>query len=148
MTERPTQCASAKPSSCSSKLGRETSVKDPFAEGKRLAVRVMWWQMSAIITVALAALVVRGDLTATIAVLVGGLAAAAGHGVFALRHFAGIDSVSRMLNRFFGAAAIKWLVLFLVFGSGLVVLKLPGGAMLVGLITAQLAGTWALLRYG
>jgi len=82
------------------------------------------------------------------AVAWGGSSVAAGQGAFSLRHFAGIDTAPKMLNRFFGAAALKWLVLFVVFGCGLIVLKLPAGGLLAGLIAAQLAGTWALLRYG
>lgn len=126
----------------------QTSLIDPFVEGKRLAVRVLLTQVITVLALSLGVWVFGWGLSPAIAVAWGGSSVAAGQGVFSLRHFAGIDSASRMLTRFFGAAALKWLVLFVVFGCGLILLELPPGELLAGLITAQLAGTWALLRYG
>ncbi|MBK9653982.1 MAG: hypothetical protein IPO66_00385 [Rhodanobacteraceae bacterium] len=57
-------------------------------------------------------------------------------------------AVQTMLRRFYGAAAWKWLVFFALFALGLVVLHLPAGGLLTGLIAAQIAGTGALIRYG
>ena len=68
--------------------------------------------------------------------------------VFAWRQMQGVAGASVMLRRFYGAAAWKWLVFFTLFAIGLVVLHLPAGGLLAGLIAAQLAGTWALIRYG
>jgi len=126
----------------------ETSLIDPFVEGKQLAVRVLLWQVLTVLTLAIAIFALDWGVTAAVAAVWGGSAVIAGQGVFSLRHFSRIDSAPRMLNRFFGAAALKWLVLFAVFGCGLVWLKLPAGELLAGLIVAQLAGTWAFLRYG
>lgn len=53
-----------------------------------------------------------------------------------------------LLRRFYGAAAWKWLVLFALFAIGLLLMRLPAGGLLGGLIAAQFAGTWALVRYG
>lgn len=123
-------------------------MKHPFAEGKQLASRVLRVQLVVTLALPALALLLAQPARLTLGMFWGGLAVVAGNGVFALRHFARIDHAPRLLRRFFAAAALKWLVLFLVFGSGLVLLQLPGGALLAGLITAQLAGTWALLRYG
>jgi hypothetical protein len=68
--------------------------------------------------------------------------------VFARRQLQGVAAVPTMLKRFYGAAAWKWLVFFALFAVGLVVLRLPAGGLLSGLIAAQIAGTGALIRYG
>ncbi len=68
--------------------------------------------------------------------------------VFARRQLRGVAAVHTMLRRFYGAAAWKWLIFFALFALGLVVLRLPAGTLLGGLIAAQIAGTGALIRYG
>jgi hypothetical protein len=68
--------------------------------------------------------------------------------LFARRQLQGVAAVATMLKRFYGAAAWKWLVFFALFALGLVVLRLPAGGLLTGLIAAQIAGTGALIRYG
>jgi hypothetical protein len=68
--------------------------------------------------------------------------------VFARRQLQGVAAVHTMLRRFYGAAAWKWLIFFALFALGLVVLRLPAGGLLSGLIAAQVAGTGALIRYG
>lgn len=121
---------------------------DPFAGGRRLAWRVLQTQSICTAVAALLAVALGHPLAVCLAVLWGGLAVVLGQAVFAWRQFAGLAPAASLLRRFFGAAALKWLLLFAVFGTGLVVLALPAGGLLVGLITAQLAGMWALLRYG
>ena len=51
------------------------------------------------------------------------------------------------------ASRLSWfvavfLVLFALFALGLVVLRLPAGGLLAGLVAAQIAGTLGLIRYG
>jgi hypothetical protein len=121
---------------------------DPFAGGKRLALRMLYAQLVAVGLVSIVVLLVVGSLSIASAVAWGGTSVVLAQATFAWRQFAGVASAATMLRRFFGAAAWKWLLLFAVFGTGLIVLKLPAGGLLTGLITAQLAGMWALLRYG
>ncbi len=121
---------------------------DPFAGGKRLAVRMLCVQLAAVGLSCIVALMAIGSLSSMTAVAWGGASVILAQAVFAWRQFAGVAPAATMLRRFFGAAAWKWLLLFAVFGTGLIALKLPAGGMLAGLITAQLAGMWALLRYG
>lgn len=81
-------------------------------------------------------------------VLWGAASLAGAQAVFAWRQLQGVAAVPTMLRRFYGAAAWKWLVFFALFALGLVVVRLPAGGLLVGLIAAQIAGTGALIRYG
>ncbi|MEZ5442434.1 MAG: hypothetical protein R3F15_13205 [Lysobacterales bacterium] len=121
---------------------------DPFAGGKRLAQRTLRVQVLATLLTASVAAVWTQSLLAGLAAIWGGMAVVLGQALFAWRQFAGMAPAAAMLRRFFGAAALKWLVLFAVFGTGLIGLGLPAAGLLVGLIAAQLAGMWALLRYG
>lgn len=123
-------------------------MRDPYSGARQLAKRMALLQVAATVVVTLLALALTQSMATAVAVCWGGLAMVAGQGVFALRQFSGLAPVSRLLQRFFAAAALKWLVLFAVFGAGLVLLRLSPGALLAGLMTAQLAGIWALLRYG
>lgn len=121
---------------------------DPYADVRRLAARVVHVQLAAIVLACVVAGLVLASATVVLAVAWGGASVALAQWVFARRQFAGVAPAAQLLRRFFGAAAWKWLLLFAVFGTGLVLLKLPAGSLLAGLITAQLAGMWALLRYG
>jgi hypothetical protein len=123
-------------------------MNDPYAGVRRLAARVLYVQLTAVALACLVAGLVTASGRVLLAVAWGGASVALGQLVFARRQFAGVAPAAQLLRRFFGAAAWKWLLLFAVFGTGLVLLKLPAGSLLAGLITAQLAGMWALLRYG
>lgn len=98
--------------------------------------------------IALPALVFAQSPMFAVAVLWGAASVAIAQGVFARRQLQGVAAVQTMLRRFYGAAAWKWLVFFALFALGLVVLHLPAGGLLTGLIAAQIAGTGALIRYG
>lgn len=87
-----------------------------------------------------------GALAAAVAWGAGAVAAA--HAMFARRQLRGMATVQTMLRRFYSAAAWKWLVVFALFMLGLTLLRLPAGGLITGFIAAQMAGTWALLRYG
>ena len=78
----------------------------------------------------------------------GAAAVAAAQAMFARRQLRGMTTVQTMLRRFYSAAAWKWLVVFALFMLGLTLLRLPAGGLITGFIAAQMAGTWALLRYG
>ncbi len=121
-------------------------MQDPFAGGRLLATRVVQVQM---VVAALGALIglVQSPAMA-LAVFWGAASVAAGQAVFARRQMAGVAGVKTLLRRFYGAAAWKWLVLFALFALGLTVLRLPPLGLLAGLISAQVAGTFALLKYG
>jgi len=122
-------------------------VQSPFATGRRLAGRVVQAQFAVGMAVALVILLAKGSEMA-IAVIWGAASIALAQAVFAFRQMQGVAAVTTMLRRFYGAAAWKWLVFFALFALGLVVLRLPAGGLLAGLIAAQIAGTWALIRYG
>lgn len=100
--------------------------------------------------VVVAALSWAGTRSAEVAIAVvwGAASMAAAQAVFARRQMQGVAAVPTLLRRFYGAAVWKWLIFFALFALGLVVLRLPAGGLLGGLIAAQFAGTWALLRYG
>ncbi|HWS26059.1 MAG TPA: hypothetical protein VN259_05720 [Xanthomonadales bacterium] len=123
-------------------------MRDPFANGRRLAWRVVQAQaLAGLLAAALAAMTVRSPLVVG-AVFWGAASVALAQMVFARRQMQGVAAVQTMLRRFYGAAAWKWLVFFALFALGLVVLHLPAGGLLTGLIAAQIAGTGALIRYG
>jgi len=123
-------------------------MRDPFANGRRLAWRVVQAQaLAGLLAAALAAMTVRSPLVVG-AVFWGAASVALAQMVFAQRQMQGVAAVQTMLRRFYGAAAWKWLVFFALFALGLVVLHLPAGGLLTGLIAAQIAGTGALIRYG
>ena len=122
-------------------------MQSPFATGRRLATRVVQAQLVTGTVLALVALLTLGS-AAAIAVFWGAVSIALAQAVFAFRQMQGLAAVTTMLRRFYGAAAWKWLVFFALFALGLVVLQLPAGGLLAGLIAAQIAGTWALIRYG
>ncbi len=88
------------------------------------------------------------DWSLAAAVVWGSAAVAAAHAMFARRQLQGMATVQTMLRRFYSAAAWKWLVVFALFMLGLTLLRLPAGGLITGFIAAQMAGTWALLRYG
>ena len=119
---------------------------DPFAGGRLLATRVVQTQAAVGAVCALLALVHSPAMA--LAVLWGAASVAAGFAVFAWRQMAGVAGVSTLTRRFYGAAALKWLVLFTLFALGLTVLRLPPLGLLAGLICAQVAGTLALLKFG
>lgn len=121
-------------------------MQDPFSGGRFLARRVVQVQAIAGAAAALAALAHSPSMA--IAVFWGAASVAAGYGVFAWRQMAGVVGVKTLLRRFYGAAALKWLVLFTLFALGLTVARLPPLGMLGGLVCAQLAGTLALLKFG
>lgn len=123
-------------------------MRDPYAGGKRLAGHVALAHLWAAVLGAVIAAWWSQSLSVALAVAWGAGSVAAGSAVFAWRQMRGVAGVNTLLRRFYGAAAWKWLVLFSVFAFGLVVVRLPAGGLLAGLIGAQLAGTWALLRYG
>lgn len=123
-------------------------MRDPYAGGRRLARYVALAQLWAAVLGAVIAAWWSQSLSAAVAVAWGAGSVAAGGAVFAWRQMQGVAGVNTLLRRFYGAAAMKWLVLFAVFAIGLIVVRLPAGGLLAGLIGAQLAGIWALLRYG
>jgi len=98
----------------------------------------------------LAALVLAASQDAQLAAAVawGTVAVASAHAMFARRQLQGMATVQTLLRRFYSAAAWKWLVVFALFMLGLTLLRLPAGGLITGFIAAQIAGTWALLRYG
>jgi hypothetical protein len=120
---------------------------DPFAGGRRLARQVLRAQALATALAAAAALAVSGSPLVAAGVAWGGGAVMAGAWMFARRQMAGVASATTLLRRFYGAAAWKWLVLFALYALGIVALGLPAVSMLAGLLAAQAAGTWALIRY-
>lgn len=123
-------------------------MRDPFAKGRWLAWRVVQAQaLAGLLAAALAAAFTQSPAVA-FAVLWGAFSVALAQAVFARRQMQGVAAVQTMLRRFYGAAAWKWLVFFALFALGLVVLHLPAGGLLTGLIAAQIAGTGALIRYG
>lgn len=103
--------------------------------------------LAGVVLAALAFVVTRTPEMAA-GVFWGAASLAVAQGVFARRQLQGVVAVPTMLKRFYGAAAWKWLVFFALFALGLVVLRLPAGGLLIGLIAAQIAGTGALIRYG
>lgn len=124
------------------------SMRDPFAKGRWLAWRVVQAQVLAGLLVAALAAVFTRSPPVAVAVLWGAASVAVAQTLFAWRQMQGVAAVQTMLRRFYGAAAWKWLVFFALFALGLVVLHLPAGGLLTGLIAAQIAGTGALIRYG
>jgi hypothetical protein len=120
---------------------------DPFAGGRRLARQVLRAQVLATALAAAAALALSGSPLVAAGLAWGGGAVMAGAWMFARRQMAGVASATTLLRRFYGAAAWKWLVLFALYALGMVVLGLPAVAMFSGLLAAQAAGTWALIRY-
>lgn len=123
-------------------------MRDPYAGGRELAKHVALAHLWAAIVGAVIAALWSHSLPLALSVAWGACAVACGSAVFAWRQMQGVAAVQTLLRRFYGAAAMKWLVLFAVFAFGLIVMRLPAGGLLTGLIAAQLAGTWALLRYG
>lgn len=121
---------------------------DPFAKGRRLVWRVVQAQGFVGAVLALATWLAGGGAAATLAVAWGAYSVTLAQALAGTRQMQGVAAVDTMLRRFYGAAAWKWLVLFALFALGLIGLKLPAGGLLAGLIAAQIAGTWALLRYG
>ena len=118
---------------------------DPYAKGRNLAWKVVqlqcWVGASFAVLVGLAS----GRVDLGLGALWGAGSVAAAQAVFAWRQMQGVAAVATLLRRFYGAAAWRWLVLFAL---GLVVLRLPAGGLLAGLIAAQIAGTLGLIRYG
>lgn len=123
-------------------------MQDPFAKGRLLARRVVLAQLMAALLIAALALAYTQSPMQAVAVFWGAASVAAAQVVFARRQMQGVAAVQTLLRRFYGAAAWKWLVFFALFALGLVVLHLPAGGLLTGLIAAQIAGTGALIRYG
>lgn len=120
---------------------------DPFAGGRCLARQMLRAQALATVLAVSVALVMSGSSLVAAGVVWGGVAVMAGAWVFARRQMARVASATTLLRRFYGAAAWKWLVLFALYALGFVVLGLPAVAILSGLLAAQAAGTWALIRY-
>ncbi|MEZ5466315.1 MAG: hypothetical protein R3F18_01435 [Lysobacterales bacterium] len=127
---------------------RLKSLHDPFAAGRLLARRVVQTQLwtGGLMAVTIYAVSLDGALAAAAAW--GAAAVAAAQAMFARRQLRGMTTVQTMLRRFYSAAAWKWLVVFALFMLGLTLLRLPAGGLITGFIAAQMAGTWALLRYG
>jgi len=123
-------------------------VHDPYAKARHLAWRVVQTQLVAGALLAAVAMLASMTVATAIASVWGAASVAVAHGVFAALQMRGVAGVDTLLRRFYGAAAWKWLVLFALFALGLIGLRLPAGGLLSGLIAAQLAGTWALVRYG
>ena len=123
-------------------------VHDPYAKGRKLAWKVVQLQCGAGVLLAAALWLISGRLDLGFGALWGAGSVASGQAVFAWRQMQGVAAVSTLLRRFYGAAAWKWLVFLALFALGLVVLRLPAGGLLIGLIAAQIAGTGALIRYG
>ena len=123
-------------------------MQDPFAKGRLLARRVVQAQVLAGLLIAVPASLFAQSPMLAVAVLWGAASVAIAQGVFARRQLQGVAAVQTLLRRFYGAATWKWLVFFALFALGLVVLHLPAGGLLTGLIAAQIAGTGALIRYG
>lgn len=121
---------------------------DPYAKGRSLAWKVVMLQCWVGISIAVLAWLASGRVDLGSGVLWGAGSVAAAQAVFAWRQMQGVAAVATLLRRFYGAAAWKWLVLFALFALGLVVLRLPAGGLLAGLIAAQIAGTLGLIRYG
>lgn len=121
---------------------------DPYAKGRRLAWRVVQAQLLVGVLLAGAAMLASLAFATATAAFWGAASVAVAQAVFAALQMRGVAGVDTLLRRFYGAAAWKWLVLFALFALGLVGLRLPAGGLLSGLIAAQLAGTWALVRYG
>lgn len=112
-----------------------------------MARQVLRAQALATALAAAVALALSGSPLVAAGLAWGGGAVMAGAWMFAHRQMAGVASATTLLRRFYGAAAWKWLVLFALYALGMVVLGLPAVAMLSGLLAAQAAGTWALIRY-
>lgn len=121
---------------------------DPYARGRLLARRVVQAQLLTGAVLAALAWVLTRTPEMAVGVAWGAASLALAQAVFARRQLQGVAAVATMLKRFYGAAAWKWLVFFALFALGLVVLRLPAGGLLTGLIAAQIAGTGALIRYG
>lgn len=121
---------------------------DPFARGRRLVRRVVQAQGIVGALLALATFAAGFGLAPSLAVAWGALSVALAQALAGWRQLQGVAAVETMLRRFYGGAAWKWMALFALFAAGLVGLGLPAGGLLAGLIAAQIAGTWALLRYG
>lgn len=127
---------------------RVSRVHDPYVRGRLLARRMVQAQLLAGVAIAALAWSATGSPAMAAGVLWGAASLAGAQAVFAWRQLQGVAAVPTMLRRFYGAAAWKWLVFFALFALGLVVLRLPAGGLLIGLIAAQIAGTGALIRYG
>lgn len=123
-------------------------VHDPYAKGRSLAWKVVQLQCWAGALFAAALSLASGRMDLGLGALWGAGSVAAAQAAFAWRQMQGVAAVAKLLRRFYGAAAWKWLVLFALFALGLVVLRLPAGGLLAGLIAAQIAGTLGLIRYG
>lgn len=121
---------------------------DPFAAGRLLARRVVQTQLWTGLLLAALVLAASQDAQLAAAVAWGTVAVASAHAMFARRQLQGMATVQTLLRRFYSAAAWKWLVVFALFMLGLTLLRLPAGGLITGFIAAQIAGTWALLRYG
>lgn len=121
---------------------------DPFARGRRLVWRVVQAQGIVGTLLALVSFAAGLGLAPSLAAIWGAFSVALAQALAGWRQMRSVAAVETMLWRFYGAAAWKWMALFALFVLGLVGLELPAGGLLAGLIAAQIAGTWALLRYG
>lgn len=118
-------------------------MNNSLAANRRLASKVILAQAALAVLVGLAFL--ARDVPSAVAALAGGLVAAAGTGMLALRVFARASTgPGGMLARFAVGTALKWIVviigLYLILGYW----KLPAMPAFIGLVAALLVNLAAL----
>jgi F0F1-type ATP synthase assembly protein I len=115
--------------------------QDHRQRGRRLVLRFAGAQMVAALVAALAAFALAGAPAAR-AALAGGLVVAVGNVVFGWRIFApGIAPVRVLARAVYVGELLKWLWLVLALWLALVPGHLPGLALVVGMMAAQV-GFW------
>ncbi|MCF7222298.1 hypothetical protein [Marilutibacter chinensis] len=118
---------------------------DPLQAGHRLARRSAAWQAG---TTALLALVfLLQGVPHALSALVGGASMLAGGAVAArLMVGGGVQAAAGVMIRWFAGAVVKWVLVLVVLGSGLLLWRLPPVPMLLGVIVSLAAQMLAMSR--
>ena len=106
-----------------------------IASGRRLALRLLLWQVVAAVLIGLVFLALgRREAVAAAA---GALMAALGNALLSLRFFGGLSGAGMVIGRLFTGMILKWVVILGGLFAILVQYKLPPLAAITGLVAAS-----------
>ena len=113
---------------------REPHVLNSLASGRRLALRLLLWQLFAAIVVGL--VFAMSGFREAIAAAAGATIVAVGNALLSVRLFSQVSDASVALGRFLMGMILKWMVIIGGMIAIMFVYKLPPLAAITGLVVA------------